>query len=419
MKVLLIGSGGREHAIAAKLKANPQVELFCFASHLNPGIKKLGEIKIGNIENIGEIVSYAQAIEPDWAIVGPEAPLAAGVVNALAVPTIGPTKELAQLESSKAFARELLEKNNIPGNPRHKIFTHLQGAEEFMEELGEFVIKPDGLTGGKGVKVKGDHFQTIEEALVYCRDLDKFLIEEKLVGQEFSLMSFADGQHLVHMPLVQDHKRAFVNDQGPNTGGMGSYSCPDYSLPFLQPRDLQEAKKVNEAVLKVLPGLKGIMYGGFIAVKDGIRLLEYNVRFGDPEAMNVLVILQTDLAEICQAMLNGTLNKISVQFAPLATVCKYLVPEGYPDNPVKNVKIEIEKNCENIYYASVEEKANSFYLKGSRAIAAVGVAETLEEAEQKAEREIEKIKGPLFHRPDIGTQELIQKRIVMMKKLRS
>lgn len=417
MKILLIGSGGREHAIALKLKENPAVELFCFASHLNPGIEKISQIKVGNLEDISQILAYAREIKPDFAIVGPEAPLALGVVDALAIPAIGPSKKLAQLEASKVFCRKLLQKNSIPASPRFRVFTSLAGVKEFMEELDDFVIKPDGLTGGKGVKVKGDHFQTIEQGLDYCKTLDKFLIEEKLIGQEFSLMSFADGQHLVHMPAVQDHKRAFNDDQGSNTGGMGSYSCANHSLPFLQEEDLEQAKKINQLVLQALPRFRGILYGGFIAVKDGIRLLEYNVRFGDPEAMNVLSILQTDLVEICQTILNSSLNKISVQFANLATVCKYLVPEGYPTNPLKNVKIEIPHDLD-VYYASIEKRTNGLYLKGSRALALVGVAPTLEAAEQKVEEEIKKIKGPLFHRSDIGTKNLIEKRIAMMKKIR-
>jgi len=300
-------------------------------------------------------------------------------------------------------------------------------------------VKADGLMGGKGVCVSGEHLLTISEGEDYARKcIEKFgrvVIEEKLIGQEFSLMSFVDGRHAVDMPPVQDHKRAFVGDKGPNTGGMGSYSDTNHLLPFLEKKDLEEAHEITERVAAALfkeTGVlyKGIMYGGFMAVADGVRLIEYNARFGDPEVMNVLPILKTDFVEVCEGILSGSLNRIKVEFEKKATVCKYLVPEGYPDKPCAGERIVIAKPSYVIaseakqssdlkmYYASIDQKPDGLYLSSSRAIAFVGIADTLANAEKIAEGACGSVKGPVFHREDVGTAALIEKRVEMMKQLR-
>ena len=434
MNILLIGSGAREHAIAIKLKENKATKLFCFATNNNPGILALAEdLIIGDVIDVPAIINYAKKIKAELAWIGPEAPLSVGIVDALAeinIPSVGPIKKLADLEISKTFTRNLLKEYNIPGNPSCQTFFSVDGLEKYCQSLEKIVIKPDGLTGGKGVLVQDDHFQTISEGIdlakKYLTKDGKVLIEEKLIGQEFSLMSFCDGEHLAHMPAVQDHKRAFVDDKGPNTGGMGSYACADFSLPFLTANDIAEAKNINEQTLKALKkkfntGYKGIMYGGFITTKNGVKLIEYNARFGDPECMNVLLTLKTDLTEISQAIVNGTLDKINVEFESLATVCKYVVPEGYPTKPVKNVEVDVSavnQNKVKLFYASIDEKDGQLLLKGSRAIGVVAKATTLDEAEKLVQQEIAKIKGPIFYREDIGTKRLIDKRVQMMEEIR-
>lgn len=435
-KILLVGNGAREHAIAKSIKkSSKKIELCAFISAKNSGILELIEdYQIGESDHIKEIIKYAKKIKADLAIIGPEAPLALGVVdelNKIDIPSFGPEKDLAQIETSKSFARELLSEYNIPACPKFRIFSNIEGVEEFIKKLDEqYVVKPDGLTGGKGVKVAGDHFENVEQGIEYVGELlnkgGRVVIEEKLIGQEFSLQSFCDGQNLVHMPAVQDHKRALVGDRGLNTGGMGSYSCANHSLPFLDYQDIEEAGKINEAVARALydkfkRGYKGILYGGFIATKDGVKLIEYNARFGDPEAMNVLAILKTDFIDICEAVISGNLDQLQVEFENKATVCKYLVPEGYPKDPVKNKLIDLSgvEDRNMIYYAAVDQRDRGLYLTGSRAIALVGVADELDEAEKKVEEEIKKIKGPLFHREDIGTAGLISKRVKMMKEIRN
>ncbi|MFA6918328.1 MAG: phosphoribosylamine--glycine ligase [Candidatus Gracilibacteria bacterium] len=434
-KILLIGNGAREHVIAETLKrSRHEVQLFVVGKAKNPGLVGLAtEYLLADVTDKDKIRDFALRMSPDFAILGPEAPIAAGIADMLLqleIPSASPLQTVGRLESSKSFTRDLLEKYGIPGNPKFKVFTADVGLDEFFAELGEdFVVKADGLKGGKGVKVSGDHLNGVAEGLAYARECLKeggrVVVEEKLIGQEFSLMSFCDGEHTVEMVPVQDHKRAYEGDKGSNTGGMGSYSCEDHLLPFLKQSDLDFAAEITKKVAKALfdeTGVyfKGIMYGGFIAVKDGVRLIEYNARFGDPEVMNVLPIMKTDFVDICEAIVNKNLDQIKVEYEAKATVCKYLVPNGYPDKPVAGEKIEIGVVPEGVraYYASVDQRDDGLYLSGSRAIAFVGIADTLAEAEKLAESAVGAVKGPVFYRKDIGTAALIEKRVEMMRELR-
>ena len=435
MNILVIGSGAREHAIVRAVEQSPKnKKIFCLGSNVNPGIAELcSDFTVANINHTQTITDYAEKKAADLAIIGPENPLAIGVADALwdvGVKVVGPMKDLAQIETSKAFARDLLTDYNIPGNPKYKTFSSLGGVTEFLNELGEnYVVKFDGLAGGKGVKVSGDHLHSHDDAKVYCQELVEkggiFVIEEKLIGQEFSLMSFCDGETLKHMPAVQDHKRAYDGDTGPNTGGMGTYSDGDHSLPFLTKNDINQAHEINIATAKALKnkfgyGYKGVLYGGFIATADGVKLIEYNPRFGDPEAMNVLSLLESDFIEICNGITDCRLNQVNVHFKNKATVCKYAVPEGYPDNPVKGEAIDLSNidNPDTLFYASVDIHNGQLIEAGSRTVAVVGIAETISAAEQIAEKEVSTVGGPLFHRADIGTDVLVQQRVEQMELLR-
>ena len=434
-KILVIGSGAREHAIVRALDRSPHDKaLYCLASNINPGIADLcDEFTLDNINHPEIATNYAKEVGAGLAIIGPENPLSNGVADALweaGVKVVGPKKDLAQIETSKAFARDLLTEYNIPGGPKYQMFNSMYRVSEFLNDLGEnYVVKYDGLAGGKGVKVAGDHLHSHDEALEYCQELmeagSKFVIEEKFIGQEFSLMSFCDGEHLQHMPAVQDHKRAYEGDTGPNTGGMGTYSDANHGLPFLTDDDITQAHEINIATAKALKGkfgegYKGILYGGFMATANGVKLIEYNARFGDPEAMNVLSLLDSDFIEICNGVVDGNIDQVNVRFNNKATVCKYAVPEGYPDSPVRGQPVDISniENPDGLFYASVDIQNGQLVEAGSRTVAVVGVGDTISEAERDAEKEVSSIMGPLFHRADVGTNALIQKCVDHMNSLR-
>jgi len=434
-KILVIGSGAREHAIVRALdRSHTEKEIFCLAANMNPGIAELcNELLIGNFNDSELVVSYANEIGATLAIIGPENPLAKGIADVLwanDIKVVGPKRNLAQLETSKAFTRNLLREYKIPGGPKYRTFDSMNGVAEFLNELGKnYVVKYDGLAGGKGVKVSGEHLHSHDEALAYCRELTnkdgEFVIEEKFIGEEFSLMSFCDGDTLKHMPAVQDHKRAYEGDTGPNTGGMGTYSDANHSLPFLTEEDIAEAHQINIQTAKAVKdkfgeGYRGILYGGFMATANGVKLIEYNARFGDPEAMNVLSLLESDFIEICNSIVAGTLKNVDIKFQNKATVCKYAVPEGYPNNPVKDEQIDISKikNPDGLFYASVDIQNGKLVEAGSRTVAVVGMANSISNAEKIAEKEMSAIAGPLFHRSDIGTDMVIQKRINHMKAIR-
>ncbi|KAF0158261.1 MAG: phosphoribosylamine--glycine ligase [Syntrophaceae bacterium] len=437
--ILLVGNGAREHAMAeaiSRSQYNPR--LFSFMKANNPGITSLSEkIKLGGYSDLAAITGFATESKIEFAVIGPEDPLNNGVVDALTacgIPAVGPNKSLARLETSKSFTRNLVSKYKIPGNPQFNVFMSMDGVEDFLNKLEGIVLKPDGLTGGKGVLVQDDHFTTKAEALKLCQQIlqetSSVIVEEKFDGEEFSLQCLCDGKTIVGTPLVQDHKRRFDGDRGPNTGGMGSYSLPDHSMPFLKPQDVEDGLEITRQVAAALwketgSFYKGVMYGGFIATKNGTKLLEYNARFGDPEAMNILPLLKTDFVEICRHIIAGTLDQLKIEFEPKATVCKYVVPKGYglptdhPDAASSCDKIEVgDVGKARLYYSSVDKKEDGLYLSSSRAIGIVGIADNLEEARKIAETGVKAVKGPVAYREDIGTNTLIQKRIDHMKKIR-
>lgn len=436
-KVYLIGKSGRLDCIADAVARSPQAkEIYILSEVRNRGLlEKAEDVELGRTDDVPTVLRYAEKIRPDFAIIGPEEPLAARVVDALekiGVPCVGPTKKLARVETSKSFTRALLDKYGIVDNPKYRVFHDTRGLRSYLEDEASFVIKPDGLTSGKGVKVFGEHLQSISEALDYCQEIfdngeGPVIVEEKLDGEEFSFQSFCDGSHVVHTIPVQDHKRAGNDDSGPNTGGMGSYSCADHLLPFLTPEHVEEACRINAEVATALlkethEKYKGILYGGFMLTKHGLRVIEYNARFGDPEVMNVLPLLDADFIEVCEAIISETLDQIPIRFHRKATVCKYIVPKGYPNTRVTGAKIDISnvpvKNDNmRLFYGAVNGEGDDLCLTASRAIAIVGIGTNLAEAERVAEAAASKITGPVFHRTDIGTSKLVNRRIAHMAKI--
>lgn len=430
MKVLLVGNGAREHILAERIAEG--AELYAAMGKKNPGIAKLAKnYHIGDILNGDAVAAWAASQGVEMVFASPDAVLAAGVSDACAkagIQAASPMKSAARIEWDKSYARNLMKQHNIPGSPIFEIVSTEAEASNLIRDLNEVAIKPIGLTGGKGVRVSGDHFRNQGEAIAYACEIVKkdgrVLIEEKLEGEEFSLQLFSDGKRISIMPPVQDHKRAFTGDRGANTGGMGSYTSGRL-LPFMHESDLEEGRKISQGVIDAMRNegneFRGVLYTQVMCTKDGIRLIEFNSRFGDPEAMNVLSVLATPFVEILQSIADQSLKPAS--FSESATVVKYLVPNGYPDKPVSDSEIKVdERSIEDSgakqYYAAVYEKEGKVYTTSSRAVAIVGTAQTLSEAQKKAEYATRFVSGPLWHREDIGSDELVQKRIDHMKMLR-
>jgi len=393
----------------------------------NPGIDALvRDVLILKETEVPAIVAYAREKQVDFAFIGPESPLEAGIVDALetaGISCVGPVKSAARIETDKAFCRDMMERNAIEGCPKYRVFHSVPEAVEFIGGYdGDLVIKPIGLTGGKGVRIMGEQVDR-NGAIEYVKSLNgEAVLEERLLGEEFTLQAFVDGTHLVPMPLVQDHKRAFEGDIGLNTGGMGSYSMPDHMLPFVTGADYKKAIAIMKAAVAAMERTgqpyKGILYGQFMNTARGPKVIEFNARFGDPEAMNVLSLLTSDLTEIVSHIAEGSLLPSHVTFDAQATVCKYLVPEGYPDAPLAGNPITLgPHNNALLYYANVEKNLGNLVTMTSRTLAFVGIGETLEYAEQAAEQAASEVKGKVRHRRDIGTRELLDRRIAHMKEL--
>ncbi|ASJ06417.1 phosphoribosylamine--glycine ligase [Thermococcus pacificus] len=429
MKILLVGGGGRENAIGEALVGSG-AELYVVSKHRNPGLARLAKgYGLAKETDVGKVLVYAEKFGVEVAFIGPEAPLGTGIVDILeenGIPAVGPSKEAAKLETDKAFARQFMERHKIPGRKAFKVFDDVSEMRSWIDDFGKpVVVKPLGLTGGKGVKVVGYQLRDNDEAKAYAEELikrdGKVLVEERTDGVEFTFQVFSDGKHVIPMPLAQDYPHAYENDEGPITGGMGSYSCSNGLLPFVTKEDYERAfetlKATIEAMRKEGTPYKGILYGQFMLSKDGPVIIEYNARFGDPEAMNVLPLLKTPLTEVAEGIVDGNLRK--AEFEEKATVVKYLAPKGYPVNPIRGVNVEVDERAveeagARLYYASIDE---NFKLLGSRAIAVVGIAETLEEAERIAESAVPHIKGELFYRRDVGTRGSVEKRIRLMREL--
>ncbi len=440
-RVLLVTSSARGHALADALsRSRHRPEIIHCCPSRNPGIRKIAaEQHVMDIMDLAAVVEIARKTKPEFAVIGPDDPIAAGLADALeeiGVPSVAPKKALARIESSKGFARELMKKHGIDASPAFRVFTsaNAEAVESYIRnDLGEqYVVKYDALKGGKGVKVSGAHLSSVQEGVDYAheciQECGRVVIEEKLVGVEFSLLSFVSGTQVADMPPVQDHKPAYEGDTGPNTGGMGTYTDADHSLPFLAKADLARASELNKLVAAALKAecgedYRGILYGGFIAVKNGIRVIEYNARFGDPEALNLLPLLETDFVDVCRAIVKGTLADLDLRFAKKASVCKYIVPKSYPEAKTEKGQIvtfptDLPANA-RLYYGDIAEKDDgTLALGGSRTAGIVGIADTLKEAEAVAEKLCEAVRGPVRFRRDVGTAELIQKRIVAMKSLR-
>lgn len=440
MRILTVGGGGREHAAVEALHRSG-AEIYSVMKNANPGIiKRAKAYKIVHERLIDDICEFAIEYDVGFAFIGPEAPLEIGLVDALehiGVNCAAPSKAAARIETSKSFMRDLVSKYNIEGNLGYAVFTTAEDAERYLKTLDtEIVVKPIGLTGGKGVKVQGEHLNSHEETMEYIYEVlggtggsEGVIIEEKAVGEEFTQMVFVDGKHVAPMPLVQDHKRAYEGDVGPNTGGMGSYSDADHLLPFVSEEARDKALEILRSIVDAMNEegcpYHGPMYGQFMLTKNGPKIIEINARFGDPEAMNVLPILESDFLTVVKDMATGKLKE-DVKFKPLATVCKYVVPEGYGTESKSGHEICVDEEAirgcgAEIFYANVDLTEDGRLITGtSRSIGIVGIGETIEIAEQRCEDALKFVEGDsICVRHDIGKRDLIQKRVDRIKNLLS
>jgi phosphoribosylamine---glycine ligase len=436
MKFLVVGGGAREHAIALTL-TRAEAEVVVASANANPGLDRLA-VATARVDSNDDakVVAFARAQRVGGAVIGPEAPLAAGVSDALRaaeIPTVGPSRDAARIESSKLFCREFLQRHGIDVSPRWSAPTSVEEVDRAVAGFsGPFVVKPSGLTAGKGVWVQGSDFTESREGATYAKSIliqgGRVLLEEKLDGEEFSLMAFVTDSGVYPMPAVQDYKRALEGNLGGNTGGMGSYSQRDHSLPFLSMTERDRAIDILRRTADALraDGLpyRGILYGGFMLTARGPVLIEYNARFGDPEGINALTLYEEgDFADLMLGVATGRLDPNLVQFRQRATVVKYVVPPGYGDRPRAGGVIEldvpaIEAEGVHVMYGSVEAAGPAeVRFSSSRGVALVGEASAIHEAATRVEHALHHIRGDFYVRHDIGTKEDLQRHVEHMRQI--
>lgn len=419
MKVLVIGRGGREHAICHKFSKSELVEKV-FVAPGNPGMRDVAELVSINEDNHAELVQFAKENEVGLTFIGPEMPLLAGLANlflAEGLKVFGPTQKAALIEGSKSFAKDLMKKYSIP-TARYEVFSDYQAAVQYIEEKGApIVIKADGLAAGKGVVVamtNEEAFEALKEMLMdqkFGSSSASVVIEEFLQGEEFSLMAFVNGNQVTPLEIAQDHKRAYDGDLGPNTGGMGAYS-PVPQIP---------SSAINIAIEKILKptaaalvqedrSFCGVLYAGLILTADGPKVIEFNARFGDPETQVILPRMNSDLLTVLLQVIDG--EPVSIDWDPSSVIGVVLAAEGYPGELVSKGKTFTIPNCENeiqIYHAGTNQSTDgSWIINGGRVILAASKGNTLPEAQHKVYHYLAQTEWDgLFFRKDIANKAIV------------
>ncbi len=410
-KVLVIGSGGREHAIVYQLSRSAQVEkIYCAPG--NAGIAQLAECVAFSDTDVEQLLAFARAHQIDLCVVGPEASLAAGVADAFraaGIPVFGHSKDATQIESSKEFAKQLMAKYHVP-TAAYRSFADYDEAIGYVRSRNTYptVLKYDGLAAGKGVVIA----QNEQEAQQALSDMlvgeafgkGKVVIEDYLEGPEFSFMAFVDHNRVYPMPLSQDHKRAYDGDKGPNTGGMGAYT----PLPFISAEEEQWAKEhilqaVADAMVKEGKPLTGVLYGGLMKTADGIKVIEFNARFGDPETEVVLPLLKTDAFTVFHAIATGVILD-NIAWHQQATVGVVLASKGYPGAYTKGAEITGTDSFDGlILHMGTKYQDGKLLTNGGRVLMCIAHGDDVRQAQKKVYAEIEKIHCTnLFYRKDIA-----------------
>jgi len=424
MKVLVIGSGGREHTLVWKMTQSPKVsQVYCAPG--NAGISRLAQCVNIDADSIEKLVGFTKKEKIDLTVVGPELPLSQGIVNEFnqqGLKIFGPSKEAAEIESSKVFSKYLLKKYHIP-TANYQVFQNSEKALNYIQQQTfPLVIKADGLAAGKGVFIVKNLLEA-RDALNALMEEKKFgeagrqvIIEEFLEGEEVSILAFCDGKTVVPMVSSQDHKKIFDNDLGTNTGGMGAYS----PVPFY-PDEFE--KRVLEEILKpTVKGLqnegkeyKGVLYAGLILTKEGPKVLEFNARFGDPETQVILPRLKTDLIDILNAVIDSTLHKINIEWEDNAAVCVVVASGGYPEKYQKGKVIngleKLEKMKNMIaFHAGTKFQEGRVVTSGGRVLGITAWDETISKAKEKAYKGIEEIYfEDMYYRKDIAAKAIKEK----------
>ena len=416
MKLLVIGSGGREHAIAKKMLDSPKVtRVYCAKG--NPGMEKDGIQLVDIPENDhSALISFAKTNKIAWTFVVPEIPLLNGIVDAFqaaGLKIFGPNKAAAMIEGSKEFAKKIMAQNNIP-TAGYRTFSDFEQASKYVKVVGApIVIKADGLAAGKGVVVA----KSETEALKALKDMltdhrfgtsgNKVVIEEFLVGEEFSLLAFVKNEKVYPMVIAQDHKRAYDGDLGPNTGGMGAYSpVPQISEAIVEQTIEEVLKPAAKGMMANKTPFTGILYAGLIVTDTGPKVIEFNARFGDPETQVVLPRLTSDLVQVIEDLFNGYEPELT--WSKGAAVGVVLAADGYPNEHKKGMVLPDFTKETKLYYAGVSSSRNQLIASGGRVLSVVAEADSLAEAQLKAYQSLTEVDTTnYFYREDIGAKASI------------
>lgn len=421
MKVLVVGSGGREHTLVWKISQSKKVDkIFCAPG--NGGIRELAELVNIKADDIDGLLRFAKEKKVDLTLVGPEIPLVKGIVDKFVkegLKIFGPSRELAMLEGSKVFAKETMKRFGVASSD-FEVFTDPDKAREYLKQKGApIVVKADGLAAGKGVIVA----ETIEEAekaidsmlvkKIFGASGERIILEDCLEGEEVSILVFSDGKTVVPLVSSQDHKRIFDGDKGPNTGGMGAYS-PAPAVPERMFNDIIENifRPIIDGLAKEGKFYKGVLYGGVMITEHGPMVLEFNVRFGDPETQASLPRLKSDLVDVLIACIDGTLDEINLEWDERACLCVVVASKGYPGAYEKQKEIHGLGDVENVkdiavFHAGTTYKDGKIFTSGGRVLGVTGCGKDIRSAKDSAYEAIDKIRfDGIYYRKDIGNKAI-------------